>query len=94
MGRGGRSSAPGAGRSTAVAPEASTLALVVSKCELDKTVLSNAWLRVSLALHGLPVNASSDDPFQGNDTLLAALEALGAPGGNAHLMDANGARTS
>jgi hypothetical protein len=49
--------------------------------------LASAWLRVSLALHGQPV--APPDPNQAvasNDILLAAVEALGADGGNAHLL--------
>ena len=56
--------------------------------------LASAWLRVSLALHGVPLGEMADQPMLGNDILLAAVEALGAPGGNAHLMDPNGARKS
>jgi len=58
--------------------------------------LASAWLRVSLALHGAPM--APPDPNQAvasNDILLAAVEALGAEGGNAHLLaPSNGDRKS
>jgi hypothetical protein len=58
--------------------------------------LATAWLRVSLGLHGLRLAGDrlSDAPNSSNDILLAAVEALGAPGGNAHLLDPNGASNS
>ena len=49
--------------------------------------LASAWLRVSLALHGAKVAQDQNQSFGGNDILLAAVEALGAEGGNAHLLD-------
>ena len=48
--------------------------------------LASAWLRVSLGLHGAPVSPDPDKGLEGNDILLAAVEALGAEGGNAHLL--------
>ena len=49
--------------------------------------LAAAWLRVSLALHGSAVPpADPSQGFGGNDILLAAVEALGAEGGNARLL--------
>ena len=57
--------------------------------------LARAWLRVSLALHGTPMAVSdSTQAVESNDILLAAVEALGAEGGNAHLLAANGDRKS
>ncbi len=48
--------------------------------------LAAAWLRVSLALHGASVAQDLDAAVTGNDILLAAIEALGTTGGNAHLL--------
>jgi len=61
--------------------------------EAQQPPLASAWLRVSLALHGLRISGDRavDEPNTSPDILLAAVEALGAPGGNAHLLDPNGA---
>ena len=57
-----------------------------------QALLASAWLRVSLALHGSPLPPPpTDRPVEGNDILLAAVEALGAEGGNAHLFHPTGA---
>lgn len=48
--------------------------------------LASAWLRVSLALHGASVEHDLDAAVTENDILLAAVEALGTAGGNAHLL--------
>ena len=56
--------------------------------------LAAAWLRVSLALHGPVVSEDENQAVTGNDILLAAVEALGARGGNAHLLVPNGERKS
>ncbi len=57
--------------------------------------LASAWLRVSLALHGITLSPPNpDQQVEGDDILLAAVEALGAEGGNAHLLRPNGDRKS
>ena len=57
--------------------------------------LASAWLRVSLALHGVALPLENpDQAVVSNDILLAAVEALGAEGGNAHLLRPNGDRKS
>jgi hypothetical protein len=57
--------------------------------------LASAWLRVSLALHGVPFQQDPTQELNGTDILLAAVEALGVDGGNAHLLQpANGEQRS
>lgn len=57
--------------------------------------LASAWLRLSLALHGVALPLENpDQALESNDILLAAVEALGAEGGNAHLLRPNGDRKS
>jgi hypothetical protein len=46
--------------------------------------LARAWLNVSLAVHGLPVVPLNLEAG-GDDVLLTAIEALGAPDGNARI---------
>jgi hypothetical protein len=48
--------------------------------------LASAWLRVSLALHGTPIQQDPSAALNGSDILLTAIEALGADGGNARLL--------
>lgn len=57
--------------------------------------LASAWLRVALALHGIVAPQDLTRAVASDDILLAAVEALGAEGGNAHLLaPANGERKS
>ncbi|HEY3741331.1 MAG TPA: prenyltransferase/squalene oxidase repeat-containing protein [Bryobacteraceae bacterium] len=48
--------------------------------------LASAWLRVSLALHGISNEQDPNQTVSEYDILLAAVEALGAEGGNAQLL--------
>lgn len=54
--------------------------------------LASAWLRVSLALHGVPPQPApaANEALEGNDILLAAVQALGVEGGNARLLNGAG----
>lgn len=52
-----------------------------------KSSLAKAWLTIAFRCHGEALAESGDRAFAGNpDILLCAIQALGAPGGNYHLL--------